>query len=87
MVDLKQSHTYLLSGIAMLVHQADQGSNHAGTIVAEVDSGLSKAIASLGLPSLLNLFVDGVVLVVNIDELNHGHTRLVLVLVAILEKC
>lgn len=58
MVNLHQSHTHLLSRIAVLVHQADQGGNHTGTIVAEIDSGLSHAVASLGLPSLLDLFVD-----------------------------
>jgi hypothetical protein len=58
MVNLHQSHTHLLSSIAVLVHQADQGGNHTGTIFAEIDSGLSHAVASLGLPSLLDLFVD-----------------------------
>ncbi len=86
MVHLQQCHTHLLSGIAMLVHQADQGGNYTGTVVAKVNSGLSKAVASLGLPSLLDLFVDGVILVINVDELDHGDTRLVLVLVAISEK-
>jgi hypothetical protein len=58
MVNLHQSDTHLLSSIAVLVHQADKGGNHTGTIVAEIDSGLSHAVASLGLPSLLDLFVD-----------------------------
>ena len=58
MVHLHQSHSHLLSGIAVLVHQADQGGNHTGTIVAEIESGLSHAVASLGLPSMLDLFVD-----------------------------
>lgn len=86
MVHLHQSHSHLLSGIAMLVHQANQGSNITGTFVAEVDSWLSYAVATLRLPSLLDLFVDLVILVVNVDQLNNCNTRLVLVLVAVLEK-
>jgi len=70
----------------MFVHQVNQGDNNIGTFVAEVDSWLSQAVASLRLPPLLDLFVDLVILVVDVDKLNNCDTRLVLVLIAVLEK-
>jgi len=70
----------------MLVHLVNQSSNNTGTFVAEVDSWLSQAVASLRLPPLLDLFVDLVILVVDVDKLDNRDTRLVFVLVAVLEK-